>query len=135
MKKLPMQLSISRPQYGNGKRKINITIQDEASGIQFVDLEIELEHMMEALTGLHGCPCEVEVRGLGNVGKKRVIERREIICPLKIYNREQLHEWLSANAQEDGWILDAYLGSRGSVSSHSDGTLLRYQVTKFIDTP
>jgi hypothetical protein len=135
MKKLPMKLSISRPSYGNGKRKINLTIQDVASRTQFVDLEIELEDMMEAITGLGYRPCEAEVRGLANVGKTRVTESREIVCPLNTYKKEELREWLEANAQEDGWIIDSYLGLQGSTSNHPCGTLLRYGVTKFIETP
>jgi hypothetical protein len=132
--KLPMKLSISRPSYGDGRRKINLTIQDDASRVQFVDLEINLEHMMEALTGLSHCPCEVEVRGLAYVGKTKVTERREIVCPLKSCKTEDLRRWLVENAQEDGWILDSYLGSQGSTASHSEGTLLRYNVYKFVAT-
>ena len=129
-----MKLTISRPQYGDGRRKINLTIQDDASRIHFVGLEIDLDHMMEALTGFSYRPCDVEVRGLAYVGKTKVSERREIVCSLKTYNKEELSQWLEENAQEDGWVLDSYLGSQGSVVFSPEGTRLRYSVHKFVET-
>lgn len=129
-----MSITISRPQYGDGRQKISITVVDNASRIEFLDLEIDLDEMMAALTGGSRRPCEAEIRGLESVGKTRVTEKREIVCPLKSYRRGELEKWLQENAQEDGWILDLYLGSHASTASHPDGTLLRYNVTKFVDT-
>jgi len=133
--KLPLKLTISRPQCSNGRKYISIAIMDETSRIQFLDAEIELEAFAEVLTGLSYVPMKGELIGLEHIGKTRVAERREIVCPLKCYDRDKLAAWLEDNAQEEGWIVSTYLGSQSSVRRHeSGGQTLRYSVTKY-ETP
>lgn len=132
--KIECNLHIGRPQGGNRPEVMTIEVTDRASNIQFLNLEVPLADFMKALTGQFLSTVSGEVLGLSEVGKTRVTEPREIVCPLTIYKREELREWLEANAQEDGWVIDSYLGSQGSISSHPDGTLLRYRVHKFIET-
>ena len=132
--KLPMALSISRPQRSDGKRCINIEVMDEASRLRFLEIEIPLADMMAALTGLSHCSCVGDVRGLQWVGMHKVTESRSVICPLNSYKREELREWLECNCQEEGWILNTYLGSQESISTNPEGNgqVLRYSVTKYI---
>ena len=131
-----MSLSISRPQRSDGKRCINIEVMDEASRLRFLEIEIPLDQMMEALTGLSHCPCIGDVRDLQWVGMEKVTESRTVLCPLNSYKREELREWLEANCQEEGWMLITYLGSQGSVTKAPDGKgqILRYGVTKYVAT-
>ena len=133
--KLPLKLTISRPQRSDGRKYISLTITDEISRIQFLDAEIELGAFAEALTGLAYVPMEGELRGLEHIGKTRVTEKREVVCPLNCFDRAELAAWLAENAQESGWTVNTYLGSQGSVRSHeSGGQTLRYSVTKY-ETP
>ena len=132
--KLPLKLTISRPQCSDGRKYISINITDGVSGIQFLDAEIELADFAEALTGFSCTPMKGDLRGLEHIGKTRVTEKREIVCPLRCYDRAELAAWLGDNAQEDGWIVNTYLGSQGAVRSHaSGGQTLRYSVTKYVD--
>ena len=126
-------LHIGRPQGGNGPEVMTIEVTDRASNIQFLHLEVPLADFMKALTGQFITEVTGEVIGLSKVGKTRVTETRAIICPLKSYKRDELREWLEANGQEEGWIIDSYLGSQGSIASHQDGTLLSYRVHKFVE--
>ncbi len=130
--KINAAITISR-HHGNREGKIGITIRDEKSRIQFVDAEIGLSDFAEALTGLAEVPVNAEVRGLEFVGKVKVREDRSIVCPLACYDREKLSQWLRENAKEEGWMIDDYLGSKGSTESHEKGQLLRYAVFKFVD--
>lgn len=132
--KIKCNLHIGRPQGGGGPEVMTIEVSDKASHIQFLSLKIPLADFMKALTGQFLNEVAGEVFGLDVVGKTRVVEPREIVCPLTTYKQKELKEWLEANAQEDGWIVDSYLGSQSSVSRNQDGTLLRYRVHKFIDT-
>lgn len=113
---------------------VHITLIDEASRIEFFDGNMKLADFASALLGLSRVEIEGELRGMENVGKKRVNESRQIVCPLTTYKRETLSQWLRENAKEEGWIVDTYLGSQGSVKSHPDGQLLNYGVTKFIES-
>lgn len=113
---------------------IGIRIHDEASRIEFVDAEISHEEFARALGSLQHRPfIGCEVRGLSNVGKRRITERRSIECPLKNYERTVLEGWLLENAQESGWIVNAYLGAQGSIDRSNGKVHLNYSVTKFVE--
>lgn len=131
--KIKASLSISRPQYGDGRKLISITIVDENSRIEFIDAEISYENFTQAITGLGHQEMEIEVRGLDRVGKKVVCEDRIIECPLKTHDRNVYRAWLDDNAQEEGWLLNSYLGSQNSISYKDGKTILRYRVTKYVD--
>ena len=128
--KLNLKLSINRPSNGG----ISIRIGDELSGIEFIDANISLEEFAEAVTGLACRPMTAEVRGLEFVGKKRVTENRSIVCPLDTYDKKVLEQWLVDNAQEEGWMVNTYLGRQSSVCRDEDGKIiLNYSVTKYVD--
>lgn len=110
-----------------------IRLRDDASCVNFVEVKMTAEQFAEAVTGLHISDVEMEVRGLENVGKKRVRETRIVVCPHKTYSKEPLQTWLINNCQEEGWTLDLYLGSQSSVKSVDGGTQLKYAVYKYVD--
>lgn len=123
------KVTISR----NSRDVVCITFRDEASGIQFAEASMTVEAYGYAITGLAEQDADLEVRGLEYVGKQRITESREIVCPIKTYDRKALSEWLSENAQEDGWLVSTYLGSQKSVTYKDDGAVLRYSVTRYVD--
>ena len=112
--------------------KINIRLRDKASGVSFVEFQMALEAFAFAVTGLGEVPGTMDVRGLEHVGKTRVSEPRRTICPLGDRARHVLEAWLAENAKEDGWVVDPYLGSQGSVTHEGDSVILNYRVTKYI---
>jgi len=123
------KLTISR----NSNDVINITIVDDLSGIQFVDVALDLASFAQAITGCARIHGDMKVRELDHVGLQKITEPRSIVCPLGICDRKILSKWLSDNAQENGWILDAYLGSQHSIgSSAGNGVILNYKVIKYI---
>lgn len=113
--------------------KVRIRIRDDASRVEFVEVALTMEAYGYVLTGLSEQDAELTVRNLQWVGKKRVNERREVVCPIASYDRDFLSAWLKENAKEDGWIVDTYLGSQNSFSRAEGGTLLRYSVIKYED--
>lgn len=122
------KLSISR----GSDELVCIRIRDEASGIEFVNLKMSLETYANAITGVAEQEGLLFVRGLQFVGKKLVIEQRQIACPFKSYDRKILEKWLIDNAQEDGWIVDPYLGSQKSFYIDEEKTVLNYSVKKYV---
>ena len=111
---------------------IRIRFEDIASSIEFAEVTMTPEAFGSAITGLSSQDAELEVRGLQFVGKQRINELRQIECPLKTYDRKEMENWLRDNAQEDGWMVNTYLGSQSSIK-HKDGkTILNYSVTKYV---
>jgi hypothetical protein len=117
---------------------IVITVQDESSHAQFLELEMTPENFALALTGLALTEARGTVRNLGSVGRHRIVETREAIYPRSSAydSREKMRAWLEANCQEDGWLLDTYLGSQSSVRRDEAGNVvLRYRVIRYADSP
>lgn len=132
--KVDCQICISRPQ-GNDGSYIEIRLIDVNSRARFFEGRMSLEDFAECLTGLSNRPISGEVRGLENVGKLRVVERRVAECPFSSCSREEMSAWLIANKQEEGWQLDPYLGSQSSMSHGKDKTILRYSVYRYEPIP
>lgn len=132
-KHIPCAITISKPQGGMREPCITVNIEDQISGIHFVEASFTLSAFMEALTGLGSVKGNAEVFGLEFVGLKRVSEDRTINCPLSVYDgREKLEQWLEQNGQEEGWLVSTYLGSKTSVRHAENGCILRYSVTKYV---
>ncbi len=122
-------ISITR----NSAGEIHIRIRDEASRIEFVDMQMTPHDFAVAITGLSDVKGDMSVRGLAFVGMEKVMEDRRIRCPLDTYSREELEKWLAENGKEDGWIVAPYLGSQNSVARSASGTYLNYRVYKFVE--
>ena len=129
MTKLIGNISICRA----SDNRVYIKIEDKNSHIQFVDASMSLEDFASAIIGMGMQKLDMEVRGLKNVGKVRVTEKRSIQCPLNTYDKNELKEWLVDNAQEQGWIINTYLGSQNSISRVNNITVLKYSVNKFVE--
>ena len=126
--KIKAELGISR----NSNGVITIRLADEASRVGFVEVSLTPEQFALAITGLCLSDVDVTCRGLDVVGKTVVKERREIFCPIKSYDKKVFEQWLTDNAQEEGWKLPVYLGSQGSITYKDDGAILRYSVYKYV---
>jgi hypothetical protein len=103
MKKLDAQLTISRPQYGDGRKMIVIRLDDVLSSCGIVDIYIKPEDFAECLTGLSMVPCTTEVDLDRPIGKKRE-HKREIVSRPE-FDRKNLKAaaQLLAPYEIDGW--------------------------------
>lgn len=126
---MDFKVSINR----RSDKKICIYIEDNASGIKFVEAIMNPEEFANAVTGLAYQEATGNVKGLEYVGKKRIREDRSVECPLDTYDKEKLQAWLKENCQEDDWLLDTYLGSQSSVSWKNGKTILNYAVIKYVE--
>ena len=120
-------LSLSR----GSDDKIRISVRDEASNVEFLVAEIDPVDFAMLVTGLAGVKAPCEVRGLDVVGKLKIRESRTVVCPLKLYDRNILEQWVIDNCQEEGWIIDHYLRSQGSIFASEGGAGLRYSVYRY----
>ena len=74
----PCSLSISYPQHGDGRRVTSLTITDDISGAQVVDLEIDITQWALALTSLASRPATMEFR---DAAFGRISEHKEELVP------------------------------------------------------
>lgn len=112
---------------------VHIDIVDCTSGITFVSTELDLVNFAEMLTGLARVEATSIVRDLEYVGKKKITEKRSLIYSNKLADRDEIKSFLIEKYQGDGWILDTYLGSQGSIVQVDDGVIVNYSVYKYVE--
>lgn len=126
------KISITRPSFHDEREVIAIEIYDNASRTTFCRVQVGMADFAAALTGQSQMPADIEVRGLSNVGLVKLTESRCITLPGRLHDRKALQQWLTDNCQEEGWIIDNYLGSQGSIRWSDEGAVLNYSVHKFV---
>lgn len=137
--KQPVEVRIGRVSSGSvDDGYIALEITDPISGIQFLTVNIPFARFGSMVVNGPSSHCEAELRGLEYIGMKRVMERRQIIAPdvpSDVYPKSRFYsKWLEENAQEEGWLVNTYLGSQGSIQTdyRTGVTTLHYGVTKFV---
>lgn len=127
------KIIMGRPSLGSGEDVMRIELRDDNSKQIFATLTMTLPDFMKALTGQAHMPFSAVYKNLDVVGLERVREQRIVQEPEGVKHKLDLEQWLLDNCQEDGWIIDPYLGSQGS-RTHKDGKVfLNYAVYKFIE--
>lgn len=134
MKKLEGKITISRPQYGDGRELITLRFTDDLSRGRFLEVQVSPGDFAMAVTGASEMPCLLLVESLETVGLKKITENRSCVCPLRGYDKAELELWLIQNAKEEGWAINPYLGSKSSCTTSPDGeTVLHYSVYKYVE--
>jgi len=129
MKKLLAKATISR----NSNDIVTLQIRDFNSRNQFVSLEFTLEQYALLVTGLAEIQCNMEVKCLDTVGKIKISEEITLTCPRIDLNKEQYRKWIKENFKDEGWEINALLGSHDSIRNTKDGAILRFSVFKYVD--
>ena len=115
------------------KSIIELTIDDEVSKETLCRLTMSPEQFGMAITGLYTTDIDMSVGTLSRIGKQKVTEKRSIILPFSTYDKDKIKSWLHENAQESGWEINDYLGSRDSIRCNKDGQIVvNYSVFKYI---
>lgn len=129
------KITISRPQYGSGKKKISIQVEDEIAGIRFLEIEIDYDNFAEAITGLAYIDCEFDVFGLCNVGKKIEHKTELIQSDFKEYGKpsEEYINNILKPYEVDGWIASRYLGSKDSRTHNDNGCIFKFNFSRWVD--
>ncbi len=129
-KEFDVNVSCSRDSHD----RFTIRIRDEGAVNASFEVTLTPENFAYLVSSMI-VKAKATVRRPDLFGKKRISERRSIKCPLRGHGREPLKKWLIDNCQEDGWELDPYLGSQGSVTFlvGEDGCMLNYRVQRWED--
>ncbi len=136
MKKIKTQLTIFRPQSGDGRKRILIRVEDRDSQISFLDIEIGLEDFAECLTGLSGVECEGIIRGLENVGKTKEREKFEFELPEHNYSNQKENAVKEGKRlTPEGWTLEECFSSQSSFCQKDGKTWARTDIFRYVETP
>ena len=112
---------------------ISIVIEDESSRVKFLTIHMIPHDFAMALTGLSSVEVQAEVKNLVAVGKQKVSENRCVFYTGENkYDRKVIQEWLIATQQEQGWIMDSYIGSQSSIQHIDDKVKVNYRVYKYV---
>lgn len=122
-------ISITR----DSRNNINIRLRDKVSYIEFVDVYMSLEDFAMMITGLAEVEVQGDVKGMDNVGKKKVSEARSYHTT-EHTSRKALETYIKENLQEEGWTLNASLNSQSSLKYDGvGGTTANYSVFKYVE--
>lgn len=130
--KMKGTLTISRPSYGDERKKISIQVKDSSSNVRFLDVEIDLDLFAAALTGLCDQECDIKVRKLDLVGK--TVERSNIEFKLTECNFSNRKEVAKAECKlivVDGWVLNDNFSSQNSFFQQGGNDWARARLIKW----
>jgi len=135
-KKHDGSLTISRPHCSDGSSYINIEVEDKDAGIRFLSLEVSFVEFSQALTGLGGRPCKIEVHGLEHVGMQIERNTLEFVLPNDFPEYTGTKERAGELAKEicpEGWTPNIYFGSQNSFFRKDGIRYARCQITRWVE--
>lgn len=99
-------VTISRVSSTHGSPYIQISVRDEASRHQFIELTLSMEAFAMAVTGMGAQPLTFDLRGVDYVGKRREVKEELVPRPPSIENayRNEVAATTLAPFEVDGWV-------------------------------
>lgn len=132
MSKIKVNMYMGR----NSRDEYHIQINCDESNTRFLDAYIDADTFAKMITSAH-VEFEADVNGLDRVGKRKIRESRSVVVhrdKLNGLGRDAAKEYVKRHCQEDGWLLDSYMGSQSSVVYQpNDMVKLNYAVFKFVE--
>jgi hypothetical protein len=97
------------------KDRLRINVHDPLSGIRFLDIELDADQTMRALSRQAMVGCEMQTRGLEKVGMQVMRDSIEFEMPdHEHHNRDSIALELARENCPERWEPDPYLGSRNN---------------------
>lgn len=126
------RLEIYTPRTSKGESWVEIHVEDEKSGIQFLTVCVDYHEFARALTGHGSQECSFGFNDLHNVGKRREIKEVVVKVPEHDYLDRDVVAAAAVNEHEiDGWmgrVKDAQNHHR-----HAGGRAYRVTYIRFVD--
>lgn len=137
-------LSIGRVHSNMEPDYATIRVEDETSGVKFIEIKISIAEFGQAVLGLSSRPCEYELCSTDLVGKTYEHETREVWVP----PFPGLYEEQDKNAakflkryEKDGWFARASDATnhhrfvRAETKNRKEGSIQRVLFGRYVDTP
>lgn len=129
------KMTIRRPSYGDGKKKISITVKDVDAVTRFLSVEVDYDKFTEMLTGASETECEFDVEELSRVGKKRETQKIEfkMVKEHSGLSRKEIARQLVDVICPDGWAASNSFGSQDSFFRKDGEEYARTTITRWVD--
>lgn len=116
---------------------MEFVIRDQNSRCRFLTFKITKKELIDLIQS-KSVEIDYTLKDAHLCGKYLIIEKRVKSIPSENplqATKEYLEQYIKDNFQEDGWFLDAYLGSQDSVSwDHKNKcNIVRYSVYKYVE--
>lgn len=136
MKEIGAKMTISRWRSFGGPIETGITlsIQDESSGITYLEIELTPEQLGLVLTGETYMPVKAKLRGLEFIGMAPERKTETITFDCDRYKKpdaEQIRE-KAKDFEVDGWKASTYIGRQGQIKWHDDGADIEIYFTRYV---
>lgn len=109
------KITISRPM-GYDNDYVSLTVQDESSRAEFLEVRISLVDFTKAITGQGHMPVRFTTKGLDVIGKTK--EQKELVFSMGedgiTKNDKDIAEYHAQSYADEGWIASNYFGSQNS---------------------
>lgn len=129
------KITISKT-YGNydNPRPVRITITDTDANIDFVEVNLSLEEIAEALLGLAHVECDIVTHDLHNVGKLRQMNTLIVRFPDNINHptKQDAHDF-AIQQMPDSWELRDSFTSQKSFFEEDGWRYARANIVRWVD--
>ena len=125
------KITISRRNYGCGKKVISIEVKDTSSRIRFLDIELSLEDFAECLMGLSEIDCSIKTRGLEHIGKTMETDTINFKMPSVVHDKNIAYKIAESKAP-NGWIASSYFGSKDSFYTVDNELWAKAKLTRYV---
>lgn len=134
MRKLKGKLTISRVMSNQCDDYMEIVVEDDISGVEFLSIKLSMEQYGKAVAGSSYQDIEYEDHGMVNIGKVKEREKAQVPIPKQlVFNRKCAEEYVVANCQREGWHLDSYLGSQRSFVDIGPDTYANVSYYRYVE--
>jgi hypothetical protein len=141
------KITISRPQLGDHKEFVRVTLKDIDACMKFLEVDVPLGQFALALTGMSEQECDLHPNRLDTVGKVREMEPCVFVLTQEYMDRHKLSRYYKEEIrqhmvldpeglfrQTDGWELSIHLGYQTSITSnHPDGIRINTYRVRYIE--
>jgi len=135
------QLTISQVYCNNREDYIRIQIEDELSGIVFLEVGIDFTSFAKCITSSRSMPIEFGLRNMDRVGKKLEIKHEEILLSNKYILSNEEEELVKIAAilvkpyEVDGWIgrSQDMRNYHNIIKNTKDGTVYKVSFCRWVE--
>jgi len=127
------KITISRLSYGDDRERIEITIRDDASRVNFVTADLSYEDFTKALTGMNETPCNLKIDCLRFVGKSKETKSFEFEIPGCDYDigRDKTEE-IGLSKCPKNWVMNKYFNSKNSFFEKDGKQYARTSIYRYV---
>ena len=130
------KVTISRRSNTKGEGGVAISIDDEASGLKIVEVQMELTEFAEVSTGLGYCKAEYRFKPnsftVENIDKTREVKNIFVDRAGGAYDKDKVAEIIKKHIEDSGELIDGWMLHDDGTRSQQHGDKHRVSLKRFV---